>query len=122
LLWKGIAFYLDHYDKQYIFGCTSLTTDDKTKGALATEILQKKGHYHDELMIPVQDEYNFERPALDDAEEGNVDIPRLLLVYIRYGARVCSLPALDRRFRTIDFLTVFDLDDLPENARRRFFQ
>ena len=120
LLWKGIAMYLDYFDKRYLFGCTSLPTTSKLKASCATEMLQKKNHFHDQILIPVRDPYRFELPCYDD-EEVKVDIPRLLLVYLRYGAKVCSLPALDCNFQTIDFLTIFDLENLPNGARRRFF-
>jgi putative hemolysin len=36
------------------------------------------------------------------------------------GAKVCGPPALDRQFKTIDFLTLLDLEALPAPARERF--
>jgi putative hemolysin len=37
------------------------------------------------------------------------------------SARVCGLPAIDREFKTIDFLTLVDLRKLPDRVRMRFF-
>jgi putative hemolysin len=37
------------------------------------------------------------------------------------SARVCGLPAIDREFKTIDFLTLADLRKLPDRVRMRFF-
>ncbi|HAY37403.1 MAG TPA: hypothetical protein DCY57_10620 [Bacteroidetes bacterium] len=34
--------------------------------------------------------------------------PRLMRAYLSLGALICSPPAIDRKFKTIDFLTVFD--------------
>jgi putative hemolysin len=36
-------------------------------------------------------------------------IPRLLSAYLALGAAICGPPALDREFRTIDFLTWLDV-------------
>jgi putative hemolysin len=36
-------------------------------------------------------------------------IPRLLSAYLAMGAAICGPPAIDREFRTIDFLTCVDL-------------
>jgi putative hemolysin len=47
-------------------------------------------------------------------------IPKLLRAYLTLGARICWPPALDRQFKTIDFLTLLDLETLPALARRKF--
>jgi putative hemolysin len=36
------------------------------------------------------------------------------------GAKICGPPALDRQFKTIDFLTLLDLRALPVGVRQRF--
>jgi len=36
------------------------------------------------------------------------------------GAKICGPPALDRSFKTIDFLTLLDLESMPLLVRRRF--
>jgi putative hemolysin len=38
-----------------------------------------------------------------------------------HGARIGGPPAIDREFKTIDFLTLFDVDAMPERMRRLFF-
>jgi len=40
---------------------------------------------------------------------------------MRYGARVCSRPALDRQFKTIDFLVLFDVKAMDGQSRKMFF-
>jgi putative hemolysin len=49
-----------------------------------------------------------------------VKIPKLLRAYLTLGAGICGPPALDRQFKTIDFLTLLDLETLPALARRKF--
>ena len=40
----------------------------------------------------------------------SVHIPRLLSAYLAVGAAICGAPAIDREFRTIDFLTWIDVE------------
>jgi putative hemolysin len=49
-----------------------------------------------------------------------VKIPKLLRAYMGIGAKICGPPALDRSFKTIDFLTTLDLESMPPLARQRF--
>jgi putative hemolysin len=46
--------------------------------------------------------------------------PKLLRAYLTIGARICSEPALDREFGTIDFLTLLDLQTLHPRVAARF--
>ena len=36
------------------------------------------------------------------------------------GAKICGAPAIDREFKTIDFLTLLDLKSLPARVADRF--
>ena len=47
--------------------------------------------------------------------------PRLFRAYLDICARICGPPAIDREFKTIDFLTLVDLQKLPNRVRTRFF-
>jgi putative hemolysin len=49
-----------------------------------------------------------------------IKIPKLLRAYLTLGAKICGPPALDRQFKTIDFLTLLDLETLPALARQKF--
>jgi putative hemolysin len=49
-----------------------------------------------------------------------LEVPRLLRAYLALGARICSTPALDRTFGTIDYLTLLDLETLHPRVARRF--
>jgi putative hemolysin len=44
----------------------------------------------------------------------------LLRAYLAIGARICGPPAIDREFRTIDFLTMLDLQTLHPRVAARF--
>ena len=47
-------------------------------------------------------------------------VPRLFDSYLAVGAKVCSPPAIDRQFKTIDFFVVFDFQELDAKTRRLF--
>lgn len=47
-------------------------------------------------------------------------MPKLLRAYLSIGAKICGPPAFDREFKTIDFLTLLDLRQLPEAVRNHF--
>jgi putative hemolysin len=57
---------------------------------------------------------------LEQLAEEPPKIPKLLRAYLSLGAKICGPPALDRQFKTIDFLTLLDLESLPALARARF--
>ena len=51
-----------------------------------------------------------------------MEIPSLFRTYLRYGAKVCGPPAMDREFKTIDFFMLFDLSALDARTYRLFFE
>jgi putative hemolysin len=121
LLWKGIAAYMTHAEKRYLFGCCSLTSGDPRDGESAARRLEAGGHAHHDLRAPARP--GFECVADDErADLGRpARLPRLFDTYLRFGAKVCSPPAIDRAFGTIDFLVVFDAAEMDGRTRRMFF-
>lgn len=120
LLWKGLAAYLLQTRKRYMFGCCSLTSQDANEGKAVMKLLQEGGHLHKDFFVPPQK--GFECFAADFAgnESVQASIPKLFKIYLRYGAKVCGPPAIDRMFKTIDFFVIFDLVML-DNLSRAFF-
>ena len=54
-------------------------------------------------------------------QKSSAEIPKLLGAYLVVGAKICGPPALDRQFKTIDFLTLMDLATMSERTRKRYF-
>ena len=48
--------------------------------------------------------------------------PKLLRAYLGVGAKICSAPAIDREFGTIDFLTILDCQNGSPIATERFLE
>jgi putative hemolysin len=117
LLWKGIADYARQHHGRYLCGCSSLTSQDPDIGASAYSDLCR--HHLAPLRWRTQPLTAFDC-RLDVLAEESPKIPKLLRAYLTIGAKICGPPALDRRFKTIDFLTLLDLDSLPLPVRQRF--
>ena len=57
------------------------------------------------------------------SSEGASDkVPKLLRTYLAVGAKICGPPAIDREFKTIDFLTLMDLETLHPRVHARFMK
>ena len=44
----------------------------------------------------------------------------LLKSYLKAGSKICGEPALDRKFRCIDFLTVLDTELLNKSFEKKY--
>jgi len=118
LLWRGIADYARERGGRYLCGCSSITSQDPAVGASAYAELCRK-----HLAPPgfrTRPQPRHECP-LNHLAEDAPKIPKLLRAYLSVGAKICGPPALDLEFKTIDFLTLVDLEALPPLARARFF-
>lgn len=119
LLWKGLAMYVAHNRKRYLFGCCSLTSQDEREGWRVMRMLEEGGHLHPTLSAEPQP--GFECSANEADDEIQVSIPKLFRTYLRFGARVCGPPAIDRLFKTIDYLVLFDVAEMDAQTRKVFF-
>lgn len=122
LLWRGLAAYMEANDLRYLFGCCSLTSQDPAEGKAMWEHLEAQGHLHPSLRIdPRPDLACWDDPDEITARPGPVEVPKLFRTYLRHGAKVLGPPAIDREFKTIDFLILLDVETFDERRRRTFF-
>ena len=117
LLWKGIANYARERGGRYLCGCSSITSQEAVVGASAYADLCRK--HLVEARWRTRPLAAFDCPLEQLAEEAP-KIPKLLRAYLAIGAKICGPPALDRQFKTIDFLTLVDLHTLPALVKARF--
>ena len=103
LLWKGIAAYAESQKARYLIGCSSLTSQNKALGVAAYQMMAAN---QATAAWQTRPQPGFECIAEPAAERPK--IPRLLSAYLALGASICSPPAIDRAFKTIDFLTMLD--------------
>ena len=117
LLWKGIARYAEEHRARYLLGCSSLTSQEPAQGTAVYLALRDYLAEPGLLTVPTE---AFAMPLVCDPADATV--PKLLRAYLAIGARLCGPPAIDREFKTIDFLTILDLAALPGCVRSRFFR
>lgn len=120
-LWRGLAAYLQHRQKRYLFGCCSLTGTDARTAVVAAQWLRDQGHEDPALRARVRPGLGVPADEPSAAELAAFRLPQLFSTYLRHGARVCGGPALDREFGTTDFLIVLDVAGLSLRQRTLFF-
>ena len=121
LLWKGLAAYMMRYGKRYLFGCCSLSSQDPGAGLALYRQLEDGGFVHPSLEVGVRPGYECGPGDPGAPARGPVAVPPLFGIYLRYGGLVCSPPAIDREFKTIDFFVILDVDALDARSFRAFF-
>jgi putative hemolysin len=117
LLWKGIANYTTATGCRYLIGCSSLTSQDPAVGMAAYAQMQRHLVKEEWRTRPLP------RFACSTHAPGitSTKIPKLLTAYLSLlGANICGPPALDREFKTIDFLTFLDSASMPAKVLARY--
>lgn len=122
LLWRGLAKYLMHTQSRYLFGCCSITSQDETKAWQVMDYLQRNNLLHPQLRAETKPAYECGPVDVDPSAWKDVKLPQLFRLYMDLGAKVCSPPAIDREFKTIDYLVILDTDVLDERTRTLFFK
>ncbi len=114
LLWAGIAAFMNLYRQRYLFGCCSLTSTDPDDGWRALKTLRRKNYLHPEIWLSATPAYSCGRAEREtEASLGAaLPLPKLFRSYMTLGARVVSEPALDREFKTVDFLVMLDTTEV----------
>jgi putative hemolysin len=118
LLWRGIAAYALERNARYLVGCSSLTSQSPSEGWGIYSQLQDFLVEPSLQTVPLA---AYQLPV-DEHSSARCELrpPRLLRAYLSIGARICGTPAIDRAFKTIDFLTLLDLEAMYSGARARF--
>ena len=136
LLWRGIARYAVERNARFLIGCSSISSQDPADGIavyqelhpyLVTRELQTYPRVEFRVVAGGGDagwldaSPNEELPGSPPPATANAS-SRLLRAYLAIGAKICGPPAIDRDFGTIDFLTLLDLEALPQIVRAHFLR
>lgn len=119
LLWNGIARYAQSCGSRYLLGCSSLTSQSPEEGWGLYEQLTGKFLAPSHLRTRPIGAYVMPRPL---APAQAVKTPKLFAAYLSVGAWIAGPPALDADFKTIDFLTILDLENISRAGRKHFFK
>ena len=130
LLWAGLIAVHERSHCKYLLGCVSLSTVDPVIGRAVSGYLAARGDvFINELEVSAQRDF-----ALPEVDENLVQayltgdrknelrqwIPPLLKGYLRAGARFSSEPVLDKEFGAIDFLVLFNFDEMDRKYARHY--
>ena len=121
LLWRGLASYLVWNRLTCLFGCCSLTSQDTRLGRAVMARLEREGLVDGRVrVVPLP------HTACDAAgglgPEPEPHIPALFQSYLNLGAKVWGPPAIDRAFKTIDFIVGLDVTAQDPAMLRTFFR
>ena len=118
LLWHGILHYGLRFRVRYLIGCCSLSSQNPAEGTAVYKSLEEH-RVKPEFLTAPRSPFAME---LVNSKSTNPEIPKLLRTYLALGAKICGPPAIDREFKTIDFLTLLDLDTLHPRIRTRLMK
>lgn len=116
LLWQGLGSYLSHNKKRYLFGCCSLTSQNDIEGLAVLNYLRDNDHMLQAWEVQPRPGFACADYPADVVASVPVNIPRLMTAYLSQGAKICGPPAVDRSFKTIDYLALFDVKIMSESA------
>lgn len=132
LLWKGIAEYMNKANADFLFGCATVKTEDPYIAALLSKyFVQENKVYMDASVVPQASTHlplidlwlnYFKENELSEQDKQKVEevLPPLCRAYLKLGATVSSLPAWDKDFACIDFLTILKRDDLNKSQWKKY--
>lgn len=121
LLWKGLAAYMAWNRRRYLFGCCSLTSQDPHVARQTYDFLRAGAYLHPTLEVPPHPHFACYPPDFVPDPNVTVKLPALFAGYLKLGAKITGEPALDREFKTIDFLALLDVHSLDASTVRTFF-
>lgn len=132
LLWRGISEYMNAVNADYLFGCATIKTEDPYTAALLStyfgtedKVFTEKSVFPlTECYLPIFElwlNYFKENPLTEAQKEQAADLlPPLCRAYLKIGARVAGIPAWDKGFKCIDFLTILSREELNRSLWTRF--
>ncbi len=120
LLWKGIEEYMKMSKSDYLFGCSSVKTTDIDDIKAIYQYLSGKNYITHAFEVKPKGKFRVNKNVFKSEEEGKFEenhlvikkIPSLLNAYLKAGAVICGVPALDKDFKCFDFFTLLPVSEL----------
>jgi len=122
LLWRGLAVYLRYHHKRFLFGCCSLTSQDPHVAFATWELLSSGSFVHPRLVTKPLPGLECYPEDFQGDPNVSVRLPPLFASYLKLNAKITGKPAMDRQFKTIDFLCLLDIGDLDAKTYKAYFQ
>jgi putative hemolysin len=129
LLWRGILEVLNKSKCELMIGCSSVKTTNVKDALMLKQYFLENNFFEESLwtlpkshyIIPEFLEDTHEAKKLTPEENSHAVnlIPPLLKAYLKYGAKINIIPALDLEFKCIDFLTLMKSSDLNKQIAKK---
>ncbi|RZA25032.1 MAG: GNAT family N-acetyltransferase [Proteobacteria bacterium] len=129
LLWKGLTKYIQMSEASHLFGCSSVQTLRLPEIVSVYHALRQMDALSQDFavkplagfrMVDIKGLLKLS-PALIESET-EVDLPPLLMGYIKAGAKVHGEPAYDHDFKCLDLFTILDCDKEPTPFMKRYLE
>jgi putative hemolysin len=131
LLWRGITEYMNISEASILFGCSSIKINNPRDAALIYKYLIDNNAVSSEplawptkkFQIPDFDLWSAQfQNGLTDSEVDEAEklVPALLKSYLKFGAKVVSIPAFDKDLNCVDLLTVLKKIEMNNTMAKRF--
>ena len=121
LLWKFLANFLKAENKRYFFGCCSVFTQDGKTAAKILAHLRSNNFVNEEIKILPRIDKKILPENYKPKNFEEIELPALVNIYLRVGARICGEPAIDREFGTVDYFIIFDKERINAKYLKMFF-
>jgi putative hemolysin len=119
LLWRGLLHCANASGASVLFGCSSVKTEDQVQVQQLMANLREKRHVDERYGVTPLSDFRMKPAIRSNMSALNVEIPPLLRMYLKAGARVAPEPAHDRIFRCVDLFTILELDLLEGGLAKR---
>jgi len=127
LLWRGIIEYMKLTNTQYLFGCSSVKATDHHEIASMYQVLARdfmapsNFTVYPKRRFTIKDFKELKAQVRDEDMLSVVEkIPPLIKSYLNMGAHICGEPALDKKFKCADFLTLFNTDTSAKKMQKKY--
>lgn len=122
LAWAALTDFVDSYDVQMLFGCSSFEGTDKSRHLDAFAMLKAR-HLGPDSWRPhakSPDAYRFaaESQGTADAKRAMAQMPPLLRTYLLMGGWVSDHAVYDHELNTMHVFTGLEIGMIPENRKR----
>ena len=134
LLWKAIAQYMKLTNAELLFGCGSVMTENPLDAFILYKYLIEENKVHDDFHASPKEEYrsleldslikynlNRNKMTLNEKKLAEKLLPSLCRSYFDIGCKTTGIPAFDREFKCIDFLTILNVANLSPKIRFKLF-
>lgn len=124
MVWKGIAKYAQISQADYFFGCTSIDSTDSQVAKFLWNHFKEQSLWSDEYHIRALSEFKMKdspHQLVDHSDQASQLVPTLLKSYIKAGAKIYGEPAIDRKMKTVDFITILKMSEISPQHQRRYF-